>query len=187
MDLLNIFTFNYFLDILPDGVVSILSTKSLLVNNLIYYDDKSLNKISEKLNKKHVYNIQDFLIITQLQGPSKSQYLSLGENQIGDEGAKAIGKTLQTNTSLQFLNLDDNQIGNEGAKAIGKALQTNTSLLNLDLSGNQIGNEGAIAIGKGLQTNTSLQYLYLNRNQLGNDVKQDLKDIGQRLSKMIYI
>ena len=125
MDLLNRFTLNYFLDVLPDGVVSILSTKSLLVNNLIYYDKKSLNKISKMLNHKEVDNIQDFLKITQLQGPSKSQILSLTDNQIGDEGAKAIGKGLQTNTSLQKLFLDDNQIGdevNQDLKNIGKRL-----------------------------------------------------------------
>ena len=52
---------------------------------------------------------------------------------------------------------------------------------------NQIGNEGAIAIGKGLETNTSLQVLYLGNNQIGDEVKQDLKDIGQQLSKKIYI
>ena len=42
-------------------------------------------------------------------------------------------------------------------------------------------------IGKSLQTNTSLQELDLSHNQIGDDVKQDLKDIGKRLSKMIFI
>ena len=65
----------------------------------------------------------------------------------------------------------------------------NNSLQLLDLMENQIGNEGAIAIaiGKGLETNTSLQELDLRDNQIGDDVKQDLKDIGKRLSKIIYI
>lgn len=38
MDLLNRFTLNLVLDILPDGVLSTLSNQSKLVNNLIYYD-----------------------------------------------------------------------------------------------------------------------------------------------------
>ena len=159
MELLNRFTLNDFLDRfpVPDGVVSILSTNSQLVNNLVYYDEKSLNKISKMLNKKNVNNIQDFLRITQLQGPSTLQELWLSGNQIGDE--EAIGKGLQINTSLQILSLGGNIIGDEGAKAIGKPLQTSTSL----------------------------QELYLRDNQIGNDVKQDLKDIGQQLSKMISI
>ena len=131
MDLLNRFTLNDFLDVLPDGVVSILSTNSQLVNNLVYYDKKSLNKISKMLNKKEVDNIQDFLRITQLQGPSTLQELDLRDNQIGDDGVKAISKGLETNTSLQQLGLSDNQIR--------------------------------------------------------DNVKQDLKDIGQQLSKKIYI
>ena len=133
MELLNRFTLNDFQTGFryPDGVVSILSTKSQLVNNLVYYDKKSLNKISEVLNKKEVDNIQDFLRITQLQGPITLQELYIPDNQIGDEGA--------------------------------------------------------IAIGKGLQTNTSLQELYIYDNQIGDDVKQDLKDIGQQLSKNISI
>ena len=57
MELLNRFTLNDFIDVLPDGVVSILSTQSQLVNNLVYYDEKSLNKISKMLNKKEVYNL----------------------------------------------------------------------------------------------------------------------------------
>ena len=159
MDLLNRFTLNDFIDILPDGVVSILSTNSQLVNNLVYYDKKSLNKISKMLNEKQIDNIQDFLRITQLQGPSESRKLWLNSYQIGNEGAIAIGKGLHTNISLQ----------------------------KLGLSNNQIGYEGVIAIGKWLETNTSLQVLYLGNNQIGDEVKQDLKDIGKRLSKMIYI
>ena len=38
------------------------------------------------LNKKKVdNNLEDFLRITQLQGPSSLQLLDLYENQIGDE------------------------------------------------------------------------------------------------------
>ena len=39
-------------------------------------------------------------------------------NNIGVEGAKAIAKALETNTSLTYLNVQTNCIGVEGAKAI---------------------------------------------------------------------
>ena len=77
-------------------------------------------------------------------------------NEIGVEGAKAIGDALKTNTSLTQLDLSlthntnettphhitshhlilsstGNNIEPEGAKAIGEALKANTSLTKLDL------------------------------------------------------
>ena len=35
------------------------------------------------------------------------------------------------NTSLTFISLDGNEIGDEGAKAIGEALKANTSLTSI--------------------------------------------------------
>ena len=75
----------------------------------------------------------------------------LAMNQIGDEGAKAIGESLKVNTSLTELYLHftrnkqmrssyffdnfiiHNKIEDEGGKAIGEALKTNKSLTSLDL------------------------------------------------------
>ena len=56
-------------------------------------------------------------------------------------GATAIAKALETNTTLSELNLDYNNIGDEGATAIAKALETNTTLSELNLGGNNIGDE----------------------------------------------
>eukprot|EP00633_Aureoumbra_lagunensis_P003707 CAMPEP_0197301422 /NCGR_PEP_ID=MMETSP0890-20130614/50389_1 /TAXON_ID=44058 ORGANISM="Aureoumbra lagunensis, Strain CCMP1510" /NCGR_SAMPLE_ID=MMETSP0890 /ASSEMBLY_ACC=CAM_ASM_000533 /LENGTH=734 /DNA_ID=CAMNT_0042780721 /DNA_START=433 /DNA_END=2636 /DNA_ORIENTATION=- len=94
--------------------------------------------------------------------------LNLGANNIGVEGAKALATALGTNTSLQKLWLGGNNIGDEGANAIGRALRTNTSLQQLDLGGNNIGDEGANAIGRGLGTNTSLQELHLESNNISS-------------------
>ena len=44
-------------------------------------------------------------------------------NNIGDEGATAIAKALETNTTLSKLDLMYNNIGDEGATAIAKALE----------------------------------------------------------------
>ena len=46
-------------------------------------------------------------------------------NEIGAEGAKAIGEALKVNTSLTEIDLNNNNIGVEGAKAIGEALKVN--------------------------------------------------------------
>ena len=77
----------------------------------------------------------------------------------------------------------DNHIGNEGGKAIGEGLKTNTSLTEIYLEntnsdshffykmiyllvklfvGDGIGDEGAKALGEGLKTNTTLTQINLN-------------------------
>ena len=88
---------------------------------------------------------------------------------IGDEGAKALAKALQTNTSLTRLNLNLNNISDEGAKALANALQTNTSLTTLDLRWNDIGAEGVTALANALKTNSSLTRLDLGNNRIGDE------------------
>ena len=51
-------------------------------------------------------------------------YINLGYNEIGDEGAKAIGEALKVNTSLNILIYIENNIGDEGKRAIGEDLLT---------------------------------------------------------------
>ena len=46
------------------------------------------------------------------------------ENNIGDEGGKAIGEALKVNTSLTKIYLDSNNIGAEGGKAIGEGIES---------------------------------------------------------------
>ena len=78
----------------------------------------------------------------------KLSSLNLCNNNIGDEGAKAVA----ANTTLTFLNLCSNKIGVEGAKA----LAANTTLMSLDVSYNEIGDEGA----KALAANIKFKIIY---------------------------
>ena len=81
------------------------------------------------------------------------------DNQIGDDGAKAISEALKTNQSITHINLScmntnshfqlnslsltlnyifhfiGNKIGDDGARAISEALKTNQSITYIDLSG----------------------------------------------------
>jgi Ran GTPase-activating protein (RanGAP) involved in mRNA processing and transport len=57
--------------------------------------------------------------------------LQLAGNEIGPEGAKAIGEWLRDNRSLKVLWLGGNKIGPEGAKALADALRVNRSLTRL--------------------------------------------------------
>ena len=96
--------------------------------------------------------------------------LSLYQNQIGPEGAKAIADALKSGTAVSHLRLDGNDIGDEGAIAIAEALQSGISVVtDLNLRYNQIGKEGAIAIAKALKSGTVLTTLHLGSNNIGDD------------------
>ena len=65
--------------------------------------------------------------------------INLHWNNIGVEGAKAIGEALKVNTSLTEISLYENNIGDEGGKANGEALKVNTSLTFISLDYTKIG------------------------------------------------
>ena len=96
--------------------------------------------------------------------------------------------------------LADNRIGDEGARALGDALKTNTTLIELDLrceqhhkkaqqgckahngtwrgADNEIGDEGTCTLGDALKTNTTLARLSLSSEQQGQkEAQQKSKDI----------
>jgi hypothetical protein len=104
-----------------------------------------------------------------LESNNTLQRLYLGNNNIGPEGAVALGRALESNNTLQELYLRNNNIGPEGAVALGRALESNNTLQELSLNWNNIGPEGAIALGRALEFNNTLQILNLYNNNIGND------------------
>ncbi len=103
---------------LPDGVVSTLSNHSLMVNNMVYYDQESMKKIKEFLLINEGFRLHIFYQISHLQGAFSLQKLYLRDDLIGDTGAVALGEALKVNESLQKLWLNDNPIGDAGAEAL---------------------------------------------------------------------
>ena len=90
--------------------------------------------------------------------------LSLGINDIGNNGAKALGAALNVNGSLTSLDLNSNSIGKEGALAIASALEVHRSLMTLDLSWNQI------SLPAGLRSRCSKQIRSLLPFAFGKEV-----------------
>jgi len=138
---------------------------------------------------------------------------NIDSNNIGDNGAIALGKALENNQTLQILsicifrikqmiwlfhlllfnkrtlkptNIGYNNVGENGAIALGKALENNKTLKTLDIrifrikqmiwlfhlfwfnkrtlkltniGHNNVGDNGAIALGKALENNKTLQIL----------------------------
>jgi NLR family CARD domain-containing protein 3 len=72
---------------------------------------------------------------------------------------------LKVNTSLSELSLGCNNVGNDGVTALGEALKVNRSLSGLYLDGNNVGDEGAVAIADVLKFNKTLWQLDLALEQ----------------------
>ena len=61
--------------------------------------------------------------------------LYLGDNRVGDSGAKSLAQALKVNTALTTLELWHNNIGAEGARALGEVLKNNSALSRLGRDG----------------------------------------------------
>ena len=73
--------------------------------------------------------------------PTPTELYPIGKN-IDDDGATVLAQDLETNTTLLVLNLWNNQIDNDGAKALLETLKAhNGTLTCLDLASNNIPNE----------------------------------------------
>ena len=81
--------------------------------------DEFKNKIIEldELGEKVGQDLVDILL------NNNGTELFIGGNNIGDEGAKAIAKVLEKNTSLTRLDIRYNNIGDKGAEAIARSLE----------------------------------------------------------------
>jgi len=95
--------------------------------------------------------------------------LNLSENEIDDEGAKAIGRALSSCLLLEYVDLSSNGIGDEGVRAIARALSHCPGLKVLQLGGNEIGDGGAVAIAQGLSNCPLLKELHLSHNHIGDE------------------
>lgn len=65
--------------------------------------------------------------------------LDLGDNIIGNEGAKFLGHALKVNKTLQSINLKINNFTDKSGVRMFKDLINNKSLIFLNLSSNKLG------------------------------------------------
>ena len=101
-----------------------------------------------------------------------------GAAGLTDLDAAAVAEILTSNTSVTEVYLNFNEeIGDEGAKALAEALKVNATVKKLDLDGCGIGDDGAAALAEALRSNTSLTKLALMFNKsIGEQGKQLLRD-----------
>ncbi|KAJ1147812.1 hypothetical protein NDU88_000667 [Pleurodeles waltl] len=134
---------------------------------------------SLKVFKLHKSKVDDekarVLIKSLLDHPSLIK-LDFSYNHIGDRGARAVGK-LMNSSKLEQLNLCDNRIRAHGAQAIGHALSKNATLTSLNLRLNRIGDEGGQAICQALLQNSILVELHLGSNELSEPTATVLSQV----------
>jgi len=89
---------------------------------------------------------------------------------------------LQRNNTLTILNLQDNNLGDNGAVAIGTAIRNNKNcaLVTLNLRLNRIGDKGAIALRNAIQKNSTLQDLKLFLNDIDPALRDDIDALLRR-------
>lgn len=117
-----------------------------------------------------------------LEHPSL-KVLDLSHNQIGDRGARALGK-LMGSSQLETLTLYDNCIGDPGAKALSHALSKNPRLLSLNLALNRLQDDGGEALVNSLLKNSFLLHINLAANELTVQTAQTLHKVLLRNSSL---
>ncbi|XP_051908406.1 dynein regulatory complex subunit 5 isoform X1 [Hippocampus zosterae] len=118
-----------------------------------------------RLYESHIDDQKCKLLAKHLVDHPSLRELNLSHNVIGDKGAKAVGKLLNS-SKLEILNLSDNIIRDVGASAIAEALFNNCTLLSLNLRINRVTDEGGQATAKALLNNSTLLHLHLGANLL---------------------
>ncbi|EWS75479.1 hypothetical protein TTHERM_000395809 (macronuclear) [Tetrahymena thermophila SB210] len=148
---------------------------------------KLLFKIFDKINKQMQQENQYFDNVEEFLNSSlqfhQVLHIDLSSNQIGDEGASALGSALAncTNLSKLVLILNNNIIGGQGASVLGSGLVncTNLSNLGLHLYNNKIGDKGVLGLSELAKcTNLSNLILDLSNNQIGG---KGVSELGSAL------
>jgi Ran GTPase-activating protein (RanGAP) involved in mRNA processing and transport len=120
---------------------------------------------SNSITEQGALSLQGML----LSKTSSLRELCLIQNELGSNGAAALGRGLMKNTTLTRLLISDNDIDQDGAKSLAHMLRANKSLQVLDISMNQIGNDGARYLANVLTKNNSLQTLIMRRNGITDE------------------
>jgi hypothetical protein len=102
--------------------------------------------------------------------------LSLAENELGEEGTKAICEALEQNKTLKELDISNsphrgsgsNIGGSAGAKHVAKMLGVNGGLTKLSLAQNNLEEAGTKTICEALEQNTTLKELDISGHEYSN-------------------
>lgn len=101
------------------------------------------------------------------QQPLRLEILRLGQNELGDAGARELARSLCKVGTLRVLDVSANRIGNAGAAALAQLLDTAPRLRVLCARDNQIGAPGVSALARSTELADWLACLDLGANPVG--------------------
>lgn len=119
-------------------------------------------------------------VLTALQQRNAApslRFMSLRQNQAGQEGAEAVAEFLRSNHPLASLDLSSNALCSKGAGTISDGLLSNSTVTSLSLESNDIDSEGVEHLAKALATNRSLTSLSLEWNSISKEGAQALSEL----------
>lgn len=111
---------------------------------------------------------------------------SLWDDDLGDDGAKALAEALRDNLHLVVLSLENTGIEAEGVQALAGALSGNKVMKSLDLEGNSMGNAGAKALASVLHT-TEIEILGIAHNEVGDSGFASLMELVENNRQFVHV
>ena len=97
---------------------------------------------------------------------------------VGKKRVDAIGRALETSTSLVELDISSNPFGDVGARSLARGLTKNTTLKNLKAFGCNVKGPGSKAIGIALGSNSTLEELRWGTPMYEKDEHYILQEFG---------
>ena len=110
-----------------------------------------------------------FALSKFLNSTKSMKFLNISNNDIGDNGIKAIADSLKVNNSISQLIASRCEITCNGAVSISDMLKNNRTLITLGIFYNPIGDNGVTTMVDALLTNDKLKKLDLRYCNLGDD------------------
>jgi len=104
-----------------------------------------------------------------LSKSNKLKEIDLRLNRVEDEGGQAIMRSLIKNCGLQKISLASNDLSERTAAVLTQVLHKNETLISVDLSGNRIGPDGGKQIQEGIEKNQTLLELDLRLTEAGQE------------------
>eukprot|EP00039_Didymoeca_costata_P011780 m.166668 g.166668 ORF g.166668 m.166668 type:complete len:366 (+) comp15290_c0_seq3:220-1317(+) len=112
--------------------------------------------------------------------------LSLWDDDLGDDGARALSSELKGNNHLVALFLDTTGIESDGAIALATAIKDSDIFASIDLEGNSIGNAGAKALAEALLTVTNIERVGLAHNEIGDEGADALIELVKAKPSILF-
>lgn len=114
------------------------------------------------------------------------EYISLNQNDLGDEGVKVLAEALKTNSTLTAMYVERNRIGDGGVEALAEMLKTNHTIKRVNLAHNDFGSIGGQALLESLTVNNTVDSMTIfDGSKIDYEMNQKLRSLAWRKGMQI--